>query len=105
MELRDDRIYPATLRDVENQPLCIGKVLVRTVQSYAAFWPQLSVDHERLLKTAALLQIQEGPSFVMKRIQRCPSDAPQLRKNQTLPRLNAADLAAQLDRVDSPAQR
>jgi hypothetical protein len=71
MDLRDDRHYPASILDADSQPLSTGKALVRTTQSYAAFWPQPPVDEEKLLKSAAKLQIPAGPCFAIKRIERC----------------------------------
>jgi hypothetical protein len=74
MEIREDCRYPASLLDAEQQELSSGEALVRLAQHYAAFWPRLlPTDEADFLKRAALLQIRDGPTIPIKKVEPCLS--------------------------------
>ena len=70
--IHDDRFYPATLLDVDNQLVSSGKVLVHTSEAYASFSPSTGGDEAKILACATKLQIQEGLCFSLKLVMRCP---------------------------------
>jgi hypothetical protein len=60
--------YPSTLRDADNQPLCLGTLRFYKGADRGAFWPQAPTNAQTLVKDATSVLVEDGKEHRVFRI-------------------------------------